>query len=166
MDRVSAGTRPSFFAALDDHREKTVGQLGNVLRLLPKKVVGAVQIAELCAVAEYPNGLYLLYGDDDELWYVGKSTSRSFVERIPAHFDQRPDAWFNTLPKAILNREPVTCFAEALQLALSLRIVLLGVRTPASATRLESALRSVLLPRLNAAARSKYAAEEMVEKYA
>lgn len=50
----------------------------------------------------YPGiGLYFFYGMDNKLKYVGKCTSRSFLERIPSHFDCRKHVWFSTLVKRL-----------------------------------------------------------------
>jgi hypothetical protein len=75
-------------------KNQSLAEFGATLRNCSKKLVGTIQIHELCSMTEYPNGLYLFFDDNDVLWYVGKATSRSFIERVPAHFDQRPDAWF------------------------------------------------------------------------
>lgn len=41
-------------------------------------------------------GVYV-FKEKDAIFYVGKSSRRSFVERIPAHFDLRHGVWFNTV---------------------------------------------------------------------
>jgi hypothetical protein len=54
-------------------------------------------------IAEDPNlnhGIYVFKNQSDEI-YVGRSTSRSFVERIAAHFDNRDNAWMNTILKKL-----------------------------------------------------------------
>lgn len=158
-------THPAYFVALEEHRDKTVRQLGDLLRTLPKKAVGTVHISELCSMKDYPNGLYLLYDDSDELWYVGKATSRSFVERIPAHFDQRPDAWFNALPKRIHDRKITSSYADAHSLGLSLRLALVGVRNKTAAMKLERVLRGALQPQLNGIANAGYTGNEPLSAY-
>lgn len=45
------------------------------------------------------NGVYLFLDAKGAIKYVGKSGSRSMVERIPSHFDLRPKSWFNTFLK-------------------------------------------------------------------
>jgi hypothetical protein len=87
-------THPEYFVAFEDHSGSTLEAFAANLRSMPKNVAGTVQLSELCAMADHPNGLYLFFDDQDVLWYVGKSTSRSFIERVPSHFDQRKDAWF------------------------------------------------------------------------
>jgi hypothetical protein len=46
------------------------------------------------------HGLYIFYkasGIHPTVYYVGKSTSRGFSERIPAHIETNSACWFNTL---------------------------------------------------------------------
>jgi len=46
------------------------------------------------------NGIYIFYRTEGILphvMYVGKCTSRSFLERIPSHLEAREECWFNTL---------------------------------------------------------------------
>jgi excinuclease UvrABC nuclease subunit len=142
---------PAYFMALDAlPASSTLADLSARLLSSPRKAVGTVQVAELCSMADYPNGLYLFFHPNGELWYVGKSTSRSFIERVPSHFDQREIAWFNTLPKKIFAIGEAANYADALTLGLSMEVVLLGVKANKIANKLESDLRSHLKPKLNA----------------
>ncbi|MCL4340866.1 MAG: hypothetical protein M1431_02040 [Candidatus Thermoplasmatota archaeon] len=51
-------------------------------------------------LAIYPGvGLYFFYDKSNNLQYVGKCTSRSFIERVPSHFDCRKHAQFATVAK-------------------------------------------------------------------
>ncbi len=65
-----------------------------------------IKVSELCIhqlISEDPNlnhGIYVFKNKSDET-YVGRCTSRSFVERIAAHFDNRDNAWMNTILKKI-----------------------------------------------------------------
>jgi hypothetical protein len=81
--------KPNYFTTFDECRADTLDNFKHRLLEIPKKRVGEVTLSDLCSFAEYPNGLYFFFDDDDRLWYVGKSTSRSFIERIPSHFDTR-----------------------------------------------------------------------------
>jgi hypothetical protein len=92
-----------YYLEFEKHKKMSLAEFAVVLRLCPKKSAGTVQLAELCYMAGYPNGLYLFFDNEEELWYIGKATSRSFIERVPSHFDQRHDAWFNTLPRKIMS---------------------------------------------------------------
>lgn len=114
-----------------------------------------MQIEELCSMTLYPNGLYLFFNEENELLYVGKATSRSFIERIPAHFDQREEAWFNSLPKKIKSIYK-TDYTVALEMALSFYLVIIGVKEPAVAIKLENILRYHFQPKLNFARNNSF----------
>ncbi|MCY1547868.1 hypothetical protein D9M68_839480 [compost metagenome] len=156
---------PEYFVAFEDHLGSTLEAFAAHLRSMPKKVVGTVQLSELCSMADHPNGLYFYFDDQDVLWYVGKSTSRSFIERVPSHFDQRKDAWFNTLPKRIMVVCSIAEYTDAHALGLSLRLVLVGVRSKQTAIRLESVLRSYLQPHLNAGKARGHTGQEALSTY-
>lgn len=140
--------RPDYFIAFEENSSTTLSEFKAILESLPKKRVGSLTVEELCSVSEYPNGIYLLYDEVNILWYVGKSTSRSFIERIPAHFDQREEAWFNSIPKNIMKKKGVS-YSEALQKGLNLGIALVGVKSKSVATKLETTLRASFQPYLN-----------------
>ncbi|CEM63370.1 hypothetical protein [Treponema phagedenis] len=42
------------------------------------------------------HGVYLFLNENKEVLYVGKNSARSYIERIPAHFDVRFAAWMNS----------------------------------------------------------------------
>ncbi len=114
-----------------------------------------IPIGYLCRSGTKFHGVYLFYNEKKILQYVGKSTSRSFAERIPAHFDLRPKAWFNTLPKKMCPKEPSNViYEEARQKALSFRLIMVGMDCNTDegkmhARILEKVLRHYLEPRLN-----------------
>ncbi|MGQ9705622.1 MAG: hypothetical protein ACUVWP_01285, partial [bacterium] len=43
-------------------------------------------------------GVYIFY-KDNEIEYIGRNSSKCFVERIPSHFDIRKKGWFNQILK-------------------------------------------------------------------
>jgi hypothetical protein len=49
----------------------------------------------------------MIFPENGELKYIGKATSRSFIERIPSHFNQLLEAWFNKLSKRIMKGDAV-----------------------------------------------------------
>lgn len=49
--------------------------------------------------AETSNGVYIFKNEKNEVAYVGKCSSRSFIERIPHHFDSREKAYMNVMAK-------------------------------------------------------------------
>lgn len=70
---------------------------------LPGKLVCTISVLDLFSLNNAQNGfghgVYLFFRDS-QVRYVGKNSSRTFLERIPAHFDIRADSWFNTLVRA------------------------------------------------------------------
>lgn len=156
--------QPDYFIAFEQCKNQSLAEFGETLRKCSKKPVGLVHLSELCSMTEYPNGLYLFFDNEDKLWYVGKATSRSFIERIPAHFDQRHDAWFNTLPKKILAAGLADGYQEAHAQGLSMRLVLLGIESKETARKLENVLRSFLKPKLNAG-KENFTGRELLSSY-
>ena len=145
---------PTFFLAYEDYAESTPASFKKVIESTPTKAVSEVTIAELCSMSDYPNGLYFIFGGEQrELQYVGKCTSRSFIERIPAHFDQREHAWFNLLPKKLIRNGQ--CYSSALGEALSFEAVLFGIHDREAACVLERIFRYSYMPILNTLKRLK-----------
>lgn len=139
---------PSFFLPYESHAQQTLSEFEAALHDVRSKVLADVTIGDLCAMSEHPNGLYFFFdGEPRKLQYVGKCTSRSFVERVPAHFDQREDAWFNTLPTKLTKNGKT--YSEALSEALRFQVVLLGIREADSAMELERVFRHSYRPTLN-----------------
>jgi hypothetical protein len=109
---------PTFFLAYEEYAKFFLASFKEVIESTPAKVLSEVTIGELCSMPAHPNGLYFIFGGNPrKLQYVGKCTSRSFIERIPAHLDQREWAWFNTLSKKIMRNGQ--CYSSAHREALS-----------------------------------------------
>jgi hypothetical protein len=101
------------------------------LDALKKSIVETkgIKVSELCIhqlISKDPNlnhGIYVFKNQSDGI-YVGRSTSRSFVERIAAHFDNRDNAWMNTILKKVSNlkgisiQESYTYFLNSFELVL------------------------------------------------
>ena len=138
-----------YFVALDDCSSLTLGEFSELILRAPKKRVGAITLEELCSVSEYPHGLYLIFDGNNSPCYVGKATSRSFIERIPSHFDPREIAWFNTIPKRVMKFSEGVVYQDALKQGLSLNILLIGINDTRATGKLERVLRSYMRPRFN-----------------
>jgi hypothetical protein len=137
-----------FFLSYEAHSGASVEVFRRALENAPAKVVANVTIGELCAMSDHPNGLYFFFGGIPRvLQYVGKCTSRSFVERVPSHFDQREGAWFATLPTKLAANG--MSYPTALATALQFQCVLLGVRAAQTTSRLERVFRHSYQPHLN-----------------
>jgi hypothetical protein len=139
---------PKFFLAYEGYAQLTPASFKQVIEATPTKALSEITIGELCSMSDYPNGLYFIFGGNPrQLQYVGKCTSRSFIERIPAHFDQREHAWFNSLPKKLMRNGQ--CYASALEESLDFEIVLFGIRNREAACILERVFRYSYMPMLN-----------------
>ena len=158
--------KPNYFLAFDECMGDSLIEFADRLKRLPKKLIGDVTISELCAVAEYPNGLYFFFDDQDHLWYVGKATSRSFIERLPSHFDPREISWFSTIPKKIMGVCSISKYEDAHALGLTLRLALRGVKSKQTAIKLEGVLRDFLQPDLNRSNRQRTIGNEQLSLYA
>jgi len=144
----------TYLLAFDAIADLPLNQLGAILASRPRRVAVEVRIGELAGISDTPTGVYLFYEPGtDRLMYAGKATSRSFIERIPAHFDPREGAWMNSLPKHIRDREGCT-LAEALHRALALELTLVGVPTAIDGGQVEAVFRGFLEPELNPTKRS------------
>ena len=138
-----------YFLALEDYLHNSLSEFSDVLKAFPKKRVGSITIEELCSIYEYPNGFYLFFDDEDNLLFIGKAASRSFIEMIPANFDQREEAWFNALPKKLMKDESLENFRDALNQSLLFRLVLVGVKDQPNISKVVKVLRSYMQPLYN-----------------
>ena len=143
----------TFQLAVSAIADRPLADLHAVLAAHVRKQAARVEIGELAGVS-HPHGVYLFYQPGtDTLMYAGKSTSRSFIERVPAHFDSRKEAWMNYLPKHIMKRE-LCDYATALAKALALEVVLVGVDESLDGGQVEAVFRGYLKPVLNSTKRS------------
>ncbi|TAE17195.1 MAG: hypothetical protein EAZ95_06835 [Bacteroidetes bacterium] len=99
------------------------------------------------------NGVYI-FKENEDIIYVGNCVSRSFVERIPSHFDIRSGGWFNSLLLNIISQEGKEkktdeLLAKAAKKALeSYSLILINYEdySKESIDKLETVLRIVLKP--------------------
>lgn len=143
-------TLPSFFLTYDVHAKKTLSAFSTILQSTPKKVISEVTIGELCSMTKYPHGLYFFYDENQQtLQYIGKCTSKTFIERIPSHLDQRyKEAWFNTLPRKLTEKNGVS-YIKAHARALQFHVLLLGIKDADVTSKLEKIFRHSYEPKLN-----------------
>ena len=74
------------------------------------------------------HGIYIFKNNLKEI-YVGKCTSRSFVERISAHFDNRDGAWMNTILKKISKSNNITIQEAYFYFLKYFQLILIPVNT-------------------------------------
>ena len=99
-------------------------------------------------------GVYIIFNECDQCAYVGKTSSKGFVERIPAHFDTRESAWHNHLLKKIM-REHNLDIIKALNMVTTFRLLTIPVDSELTQcvklviSELENVLRSTMQPIYN-----------------
>ena len=59
--------------------------------------VGELKITDLVLPAESCTGIYFFLDENEQVVYVGKISSRSFLDRIAGHLDLRKSAFMNTI---------------------------------------------------------------------
>lgn len=82
---------------------------------LPGVKIRDLKLTDLVLPANQCNGIYFFVSPNDDVVYVGKASSRSFVERIGGHFDLRAGNWFSSFLRAharIINKVVVDLTSE------------------------------------------------------
>lgn len=143
------------------HTGSTIGTLRSAVERLPfdqllahlqaaSRPVRNITIPEFISpIPAASVGLYFFF-DRSNLVYIGSSRSRSLVERVPAHFDPRQSAWFNVLPKRLVERGHVQDLETAVARALTFRVALIFDDTGrGDLLHIEKVLRHNFRPMLN-----------------
>lgn len=63
---------------------------------LPGVKIRDLKLTDLVLPANQCNGIYFFVSPNDSVVYVGKASSRCFVERLGGHFDLRAGNWFSS----------------------------------------------------------------------
>src|SRR5262249_13974726 len=98
-------------------------------------------------------GVYLFYSREGRCLYVGKSSARKFVERIPVHLCPYPKEWMNHFVKKICKKEGIACLTDAMEAARSHTLLLIAVSEKAQTKQLaalEKFFRLFAEPKYNA----------------
>jgi hypothetical protein len=122
-----------------------------------KKLLKEVSMFDLSILEGKPfvsaGGVYLFFDSNNTCLYVGKATSRSFIERIPAHFDPRSGAWFTHFPNKVVRKGLAPDYFSALNFCAKCSILLLKFNSDINcyekAAAVERYLRHLLRPTLN-----------------
>lgn len=69
------------------------------VRLLPRKCVKDILLVDLLQEYKSRNGVYFFF-DNEEIVYIGKASSRTFLDRIASHFDLRTVAFMANFVKS------------------------------------------------------------------
>ena len=67
---------------------------------LPGVRISNLKLIDLVLPANQCNGIYFFVSPNDDVVYVGKASSRCFVERLGGHFDLRAGNWFSSFLRA------------------------------------------------------------------
>ena len=67
---------------------------------LPGVKIRDLKLTDLVLPANQCNGIYFFVSPNDSVVYVGKASSRCFVERLGGHFDLRAGNWFSSFLRA------------------------------------------------------------------
>ncbi len=109
----------------------TLSEVQDVLLGSPRKHVGALTLGDLASHPTHPNGCYLFFhGSSPEPFYIGRSSSRSFIGRLPSHFEPHFDFWMNGLSKGMQSSGLAPSYSDGVIQALSCDLVLVGFRYP------------------------------------
>lgn len=66
------------------------------VKALPGVKIRDLKLTDLVLPANQCNGIYFFVSPNDSVVYVGKASSRCFVERLGGHFDLRAGNWFSS----------------------------------------------------------------------
>jgi len=91
--------------------------------------VGALTLRDLASQPDFPNGVYVfLHAHSPRPFYIGRSSGRSFIGRLPSHFEPYVEFWMNGLSKGMQSAGVVNSYQEGVNEALACDLVLIGFR--------------------------------------
>ena len=152
-----------FIISVKDLYELIPNEISKVLQNASKKNLTDLHLFDLALSNGQPltsaGGVYLFFTSDNTCLYIGKATSRSFISRIPAHFDPRPDSWFATFPNKVLKMGLADNYDSALLFCHNCSVLLLKFDCDRDCKNyagiIETYLRVLLKPVLNPSKHSK-----------
>jgi hypothetical protein len=142
-------------------KDRLLPEVPQAIRIAATARIGELKLDDLAEVNDYPNGAYIFYESrtGDAPFYVGRASSRSFLGRIPSHFEQREEYWMNGLSKGLQKRRQLSTYPDAVKKALDCYVAFIGVYWKGSAASsierktlintLELVLQEILKPELN-----------------
>ncbi|MBY0014087.1 hypothetical protein [Paenibacillus typhae] len=88
---------------------KTWNELFKLIETTEGKVIGDLKLFDLVYFTDLDNGfvgngIYIIK-DENSIRYIGKASSRPFVERLGGHLDLREIGGFNNLLKSIVKKD-------------------------------------------------------------
>lgn len=150
----------------------TVKELIDEILSARKMIIRDIKLVDLIYDRQSLIGIYVIFDQNDKPVYVGKTASRSILERISAHFDLRPNGFMNTFLCALAgmkkgrNRPQAT--DDELKLAfdksLNFKLVFVGIEERDKISKIESILARELKPELNSIkGKSPYSIDTKIE---
>jgi hypothetical protein len=125
----------------------TLGDLGCVISMAPKKILSEVRLFDLILADGLPlesfHGIYCFYANDSvTCLYVGKVERPQFIERLPSHLSLSKGSWFNQFMRGV--KEGCPTFEQAAQIAKECTLLIIPM--PQQFVRLAEL---ILIERLN-----------------
>ncbi|OMF17457.1 hypothetical protein BK131_05700 [Paenibacillus amylolyticus] len=115
-------------------QNKTWNELFNLIESTEGKVIGDLKLFELVYFTDLDNGfvgngIYIVK-DEKSIRYIGKASSRPFIERLGGHLDLRKIGGFNNLLKNIVKKdfkkeESDQSIAEAGRVLMNYKLILI-----------------------------------------
>jgi hypothetical protein len=109
-----------------------LNKLLNEVNITPGKKVKEVLLSDFILTEpksyELNHGVYI-FKEDEQIKYIGKASSRPFIERVPAHLDVRVNGWMNTLLKYLCTQKnPTDYYKEAKEVLENHQLILIVFR--------------------------------------
>ena len=124
-----------------------------VVQRAEKKPLKELRIYDLIMRGNRPlkisHGVYFFYSAQGECLYVGKNSSRRFVERIPDHFSLGVDSWMNQFLSHMKKVYNLRDIATAAIKAKNCRLLLMPVGNHESIGKIEKFFKIFLQPKFN-----------------
>lgn len=141
----------------DDIKNLTIKELIDKILVTPKIVIKDIKLIDLIYDRQSLIGVYVIFDPNGKPVYVGKTGSRSILERISAHYDLRPNGFMNTFLCALAGmkkgRNGPQATSEDIKIAydksLDYKLVFVEIAEKSKITTLESILARELKPELN-----------------
>ena len=94
-----------FFIPYSDIQFKTISQLVELVIDAQKIKLKDLKLGDLLFNKSSLTGIYFFVNENDEIVYVGKSGSRSILERIASHLDFRANGMFNNFIRMVAKKK-------------------------------------------------------------
>ncbi len=128
-----------------------------LIRKADKKKISDIKLIDFIYFNGKPistgNGIYAFWKGDNTCLYIGRAKARSFIERIPSHFDLRESAWFNTYLMKLVKYKYANYLGNAAIYSLDTALSLINFEEKdnleAYCNKFEKLMRFIFKPELN-----------------